>query len=421
MWVFDWAQIQRKRSDAMRSYVWALLVATSLILPAFDCKHVNPKPAPPPGSWLVLLCKASDAPQEPHPASYYLTLFDKNQRDLLFDYFDLTSNHTVDVSGSEVYGWFPMSVDSATIGPNARNNSKPVTRTQTARDCIASSLGGMAVQGFSVDTSKYAGVLTVINIPVDSGDTGEKAVVSNGEPDISFYEHEMIHTYGQANHSWRAARDTTSDHVWNHGTDAEYFDCLDMMSYLTCVRMFQTTGYGGQGPELQTAYRQNLKWFPTGRSMPAGYGLSTATLAPLSDPSKTGSLLVTIEVPGKGSYLVEYREATRFDRGIGPSGVVIRELRNNGITYLVVRQDGSIIWRKGEMFTDTANYLSINVDDIVPGKATVTINTVFSSGAVNAGEICGDKYHGQVRACPAGTQCMARRTGEIQTIDYFCL
>ncbi len=406
----------------MRSYAWVLLVAAvCLLLPAFNCQNVNTKPAPPPGSWLVLLCKASDAPQEPHPTSYYLTLFDKNQRDLLFDYFDLTSNHTIDVSGTEVYGWFPMSVDSATIGPNARNNSKPVTRAQTARDCIASSLGGMAVQGFTVDVSKYAGVLTIINIPVDSGDTGEKHVVSNGEPDISFYEHEMIHTYGQVNHSWRTGPDTSSDHVWAHGGDAEYGDCLDMMSYLTCVRMFQTTSYGGQGPELQAAYRGNLKWFPAGRSMSAGYGLSTVSLAPLGDPSKPGSLLATVEVPTRGSYLVEYREPTGFDRGIGSSGVVIRELRNNNITYLVVRQDGSITWSKGEMFTDVANYLSINVDDIVPGKATVTINTLYSGGAVSAGDICGDKYHGQVRSCPAGTQCKPRMGAEIQTIDYFCL
>src|ERR1700752_4327722 len=127
----------------MKSYTLvSLAIATSTLLVSSNCNRVNPKPAPPPGSWLVLLCKASDAPQEPHPPAYYLTLFDKNQRDLLFDYFDLTSNHTVDVSGSEVYGWFPMSVSSADIGPNVRNNAMPVTRAQTAKDCIASSLGG---------------------------------------------------------------------------------------------------------------------------------------------------------------------------------------------------------------------------------------------------------------------------------------
>jgi len=279
----------------------------------------------------------------------------------------------------------------------------------------------MAAQGFTVQPSKYAGVITIINIPVDSGDTGQHSVVSNGEPDLSFYEHEMTHTYGQINHSWRASPDTSSDHVWSHGGDIEYNDCLDMMSYLTCVIMFQTTSYGGQGPELQAAYRQNLKWFPAGRTTTVGYGLSTIALAPLGDPSKPGSLLATVEVPGKGSYLVEYREKTGLDRGFNSSGVVIRELRYNGKTYLVLRQNGNFSWSKGEMFTDAGNYLSINVDDIVPGKATVTINTVYSSGAANAGEICGDKYHGEVRSCPAGTQCQPRRTVPIQSIDYFCL
>ena len=407
----------------MRSYAWALLVvATSLLLASFNCNNVYSKPAPPPGSWLVLLCKASDAPQEPHPSSFYLTLFDKNQRDLLFDYFDLTSNHTLDVSATEVYGWFPMSVNTHDIAPDVRNNSTAVTRTQTAKDCIASSLGGMAAQGFSVDPSKYGGVLTIINVPVDSGDTGEKSVVSNGDPDLSFYEHEMIHTFGQENHSWRASADTSSDHVWDHGGDVEYNDCLDMMSYDTCVIMFQTPNNGGQGPELQSVYRQNLKWFPAGRSVAAtGIAPTTFTLAPLGDPSKPGPLVVTVEVPGKGAYLVEYRESVGFDRGFNSSAVIIRELRNNNITYLVTRQGGSFTWSKGEMFTDAGNYLSIHVDDIVPGKATVTINTVYSGGPVGAGEICGDKYHGVVRSCPAGTQCQAKRSGQIQSIDYFCL
>ena len=54
---------------------------------------------------------------------------------------------------------------------------------------------------------------------------------------------------------------------------------------------------------------------------------STIALAPLGDPSKPGSLLATVEVPGKGSYLVEYREKTGLDRGFNSSAVVIRELR----------------------------------------------------------------------------------------------
>jgi hypothetical protein len=73
------------------------------------------------------------------------------------------------------------------------------------------------------------------------------------------------------------------------------------------------------------------------------------------------------------------------------------------------------------MFTDSANYISINVDDISPDKATVTINTFFSAGAVGQGEICGDQYHGQVRACPSGTDCQPKRGQEIQTVDWFCL
>src|SRR5207249_703033 len=114
---------------------------------------------------------------EPHPVQFYKDLFSKNPPNLLFNYFDMASDHTVDVSHTEVFGWFSMMVNTDTISPAKRNNTTPVTRTQTAHDCTASALGGIAATGISVDPANFAGVITVINVPVDSGATGEKSVV----------------------------------------------------------------------------------------------------------------------------------------------------------------------------------------------------------------------------------------------------
>jgi hypothetical protein len=400
------------------------LIAASLVACALaaGCGG-QPEEAPAPGSWLALLCKASDAPSEPHPKSFYEGLFSKNEQDLLFDYFQAVSGGAVDVSGSRVYGWFDMPVDTATL--QTRKNGAPVTRAQTAQDCKSSAVAAIAATGTLVDPTKYAGVVEVINVPVDSGQAGADSVVANNV-EVSgpgFLEHEMLHVLG-LDHSWLAAADTSSDHVWARGDDAEYRDCWDMMSWLTCVYEFPTST-GPQGPELQGEYRQRLGWLPSDRievvSTAPGPATKTVSLAPISDPDRAGALLARIALPTRGHYAVEYREKSRFDRGIPGSAVVIREVRNNGITYLVQRQGGAIGWRTGEKFTDTGNFLSITVDDMGAGQATIRINTAFTSGPAAVGDLCGDKYRGEIANCPAGTDCRARKTGQLVSIDWFCL
>jgi hypothetical protein len=121
-----------------------------------------------------------------------------------------------------------------------------------------------------------------------------------------------------------------------------------------------------------------------------------------------------------GSYIVEYREPTRFDRGAPSSAVLVRETRYGGKTYLVQRQSGGPAWRKGDTFTDIGSFISVSVDDIVPGAATLTINTAYAGPVAQLGEKCGDKYVGVVRQCAGTLQCGARSSREIITIDYFC-
>jgi hypothetical protein len=232
-------------------YSRLLVAVLSITLFGTSCNPVTSVPPPQAGSWLVLLCKASDAPQEPHPVSYYEELFSKQQVDFLYTYFDVVSNHTLDVSGSQVFGWFTMSVNTATIAPDVRNNAMPVTRGQTANDCKAAALGGLGAKGLSVDPSNYSGVITVINVPTDPGEAGGKSVVVSYHPEgeIGFLAHEMLHVLG-LRHSNTAAVDVGSHHRWKNGGDEEYNDCWDMMSFRTCVFGFQTNR-GLQGPELQ--------------------------------------------------------------------------------------------------------------------------------------------------------------------------
>ena len=102
-------------------------------------------------------------------------------------------------------------------------------------------------------------------------------------------------------------------------------------------------------------------------------------------------------------------------------GSFIREQRNNNRTYIVRKRDDRMEWIAGEVFTDTANFTRISIDDIRPGRARITIRTDFSPTTPVAGSLCGDKFRGAVLPCPSGTTCNPRRTGQIVSTEYFCL
>ncbi len=230
------------------------------------------------------------------------------------------------------------------------------------------------------------------------------------------------------------ANDTSLDHGWNQGVDTVYNDCWDIMSFATCTYRFNTGIHGLQGPELQIAYRQKLGWVATARifTKDAADPLpSTVTMPPVSEPGRPGPLMARIEVPGGARYVVEYRVPTGFDRGVPNGAVVIRELRNDGLSYLVKRQNGKIGWAQGERFTDIGNFLSITVDAITSQSATITINPRFAATA-NLGDVCGNKYVGEVRPCAPGTTCGQKSSRScsgwwifsscttLVSTDYFC-
>jgi hypothetical protein len=421
---FSWVQATLARRNISR--VWRLRLLPVLVLSALAANCPGPTPTPPPkaGAWLVFLCQASDAPQEPHTVAFYQELFAKNQPDLLFDYFQKVSNGQIDLSGTEVYGWFKMTTNAATI--KLRNNTTSPNRTQTAQDCRAAGAAAFLASNKSIDPNNYAGFIAVINVWADVGQAGSRSIVANEFESASFYAHEMLHVYG-LEHSFTMADDLSADHVWQQGADKTYFDCWDMMSFNTCTFKFDTLNHFQAGPELEMAYREKLGWLPLPQvrifsKLGSDRTASTVTLAPVSEPNNPGPLLplmAKIETGGGARYVVEYRVPTGYDRAIPNSAVVIRELRNDGKTYLVTRQNKNIGWAQGEQFTDAGSFLSITVDAMTPQSATITINPVFATPA-KLGEVCGNNYVGAMRPCPAGSTCSPRISPPLITIDYFC-
>jgi hypothetical protein len=374
----------------------------------------------------VLLCQPSDDPAQPHPPAYYEALFAPGTPDLLWDYFHRTSGGRVDISGSRVLGWFRMNVDKATV--LARNNSTPVNRRQTAIDCRAAAVAGLAAQGLSIDMNRYVGVITAMNVYADSGQAGARDVVINHDHprvEVGFIVHEMLHVLGLP-HSFLGAAADTEAYAWQSAGITEYNDCMDMMSFRTCVLGFNSAR-GFQGPGLNAGYLDRLGWLAADRKLlmssgEAGRSVTLQSLSRAAPGAPPGLWMVRVGLYGGGAYLIEYREPVGLDRGASQAGIQIRQWLPAGRTVLVQKRNGSGSFLAGETFRDPANMLSIRIDALQPGQATITVDPSHPAGGLPAGARCGDRAVGQVQACVPGTECRSRRIpgGMLQTVDWYC-
>lgn len=411
---------------AARSKLLLVLAVASL---GASCPGPTPLPPPRAGAWLMFLCQASDNVSEPRAVPFYEELFAGNRNDLVTGFFRTMSGNSVDVAGTEVYGWFRMTVNTSALDPTRRNVTTTPGRAQTAQDCKSAGTAALLARGRQINPDLYAGFIAVVNVPVDAGQAG-RSVVANHAESASFYQHEMLHVMGMP-HSNRMANDLTTDHVWELGADKPYEDPWDIMSFRRFIYGNPAGNHDITGPELQAAYRQKLGWLPASRVFvkdTADRTPTTVTLVPVSEAFRPGPVMARVDVAGAGvSYVVEYRVPTGFDGGAPGSAVVVRELRSNGQTYLVSRQ-GAVMpygairdngFVTGERFTDIGHFLAIRVDAMNAQSATITIDPVFAPPA-RLGDICGNKFVGQIRACPASSVCDARRNPPLVTIDYFC-
>jgi hypothetical protein len=185
-------------------------------------------------------------------------------------------------------------------------------------------------------------------------------------------------------------------HTWSPGGDTEYGDCWDIMSAMGCVFTYDAPVYGVNGPELEAAYRNQLGWMPSDRIYTyPGSGKATVVLAPVSAPRLDGSLLAKIPVSGLGSYTVEFRRKTDWDRAVPHAAVLIHELRANvnvpykdrtgkrivdtSIRTFLVSRTNSAAWLPGQVFQDTGNKVRISIDSFNSTNATITISNDVST------------------------------------------
>jgi len=278
--------------------------------------------------WAILLCRFSDLAGEPQPPSYYAQLFTENGTGGVCDYWHTVSCGTLDLTGSQVFGWMTMSHTSSEVSqlvfPGDRGKL-----VQWGRD---------AAQANGLDLSPFRSVLVVQNFGVDHGAAGNGILIVHGNGSLCEYGficHEMGHGFGLP-HSWSANPDTV------------YGDGWDVMSFATTTFQFPIAFEGAAGAATVGLNGRNLEALgavPPGRTWtPPGPDFSGAvTLDPLNQPllGNHGDLIVKIPPtatrptrPTQSSYTVEFRRKAGWDQAIPQHAITIREIRTDGNSYL---------------------------------------------------------------------------------------
>ncbi|GGM58224.1 hypothetical protein GCM10011608_48970 [Micromonospora sonchi] len=308
--------------------------------------------------WSILLCRFSDRPATPQPASFFANFLTSTGAGTggVADYFTDQSGGRVSLAGSAVRGWYTMSW--------TLDQYRTIDRWTRIQRCVDTA----AANGYTVPAGHRIAVM--LNDWVDSGASGGRVLLDPGAWNVGFAAHEMLHGMGLG-HSF--SNDTTYQNAsWSQ--PGEYDDPWDEMSAMH-IYAFGTANYGTSAVGLNGPHRDELGWLPSNRifTMGAdGVGSRTISLAALETPAAAGPQLVRIPFnPGDlfNYYTVEYRRKTGWSAAIPADTVLLHEVRN-GTPYLLRTGAGG-----GPAQSLNADGVQISVNSRAGNNATVTITT----------------------------------------------
>ena len=275
---------------------------------------------------------------EPHDVAFIEDLFVHRGTGGLNDYWVTASLGSINLDGSEVFGW-------KTLG-------------QTQADYIAARPGRWdkvrgAIEAFGIDQADYSGVVAIFNAAV--GDAGAQGGVLAGPDNINvtFLAHETGHVLGLS-HSFDQSDRKNAD--WS--APGEYFDAYDIMSAMN-VSSRPDPRFGQSGPLLCAANQDHMGWLPADRvwtPAPNQSSVSDFDLVALGYPEVPGYLAARV-----GGYYVEFRTADGWDAGLSGPCVLIHAM--SGPNAVVVAQDRTHLvneWQPGQTFGPSDLEMAVN-------------------------------------------------------------
>ncbi|MGA7731066.1 MAG: hypothetical protein WCD37_07315 [Chloroflexia bacterium] len=318
--------------------------------------------------WAIVLCRFSDLPAVPRQPDYYRNLFTVNGTGGMCDYWRTVSCNTLDLTGSQVFGWFTMNHVSTELA----------AVTLPGHRKIPVQWGIEAAQANGVNLAPFRSILVVQNAGNTHGAAGNGILIIHRDPylcEFGFICHEMGHGFGLPD-SWAAGN-----------PDEEYGDGWDVMSWQTNTYNFLISFQDAAGRATVGLNARNLhalNAIPTGRLWsPAKADFSQQiTLDPLNQIiiGNHGFLIAAIPPGGtrpkranNSAFTIEFHQKAGWDQAIPEDAVIIHEIRDNGLSYLLPGVRGQFVAGQQFVTPDPKVYVRVMAIDHAIGTATVSL------------------------------------------------
>jgi hypothetical protein len=258
----------------------------------------------------------------------------------MVDFFRDMSHGRLDVSGSQIFGWFTLTQNRsvfagnvATPPPGQFNRNGLFNLCQQA----AQNNLGSPTNTLNVPLNTFDGVVVSMigNVDLWGGPPGVmNAFCDTLSLSPSPLGQEMGHGYGL-------------DHARQDGSDADYLDPWDVMSVYDSALMAPHDEWGTIGPALNAQCMRSRGWLDESRVWTPSSGAfdSVIQLRPLHRRDLTG--LLAAELPG--GYLVEYRAKERWDAKFDHSAVFVHTFADNH-SYVMRGVAGNFDLAAGDSF-----------------------------------------------------------------------
>lgn len=306
--------------------------------------------------WLVIKCKYKGTNDEPQTDAFYRDLFTSDGYENLVDYWRDISYGSWSLRGNKLNDtWYTMSVTLA--------EAKKLKRYQRVDKCREAS---------GLSSSGYAGVLAIVNKPIDCGEHAGRVLADPNCLNVTFAAHETGHAFGYKHSFDDSGR--IHEPAWP-SQPGEYYDHWDIMSAMD-VKSYNThLGVAG-GPEMNAPYKAKSSFIPAQRTktlIPDSYYWKYATveIAAINRPESFGALMVKIGTSSANYTAIEFRQVRDWDQGLPQDAVLVHQVKD-GVSYLQNWNNPDLT--KGESLS-ISGVASVTVQeiDVDRGTAKVTV------------------------------------------------
>ena len=317
--------------------------------------------------WAIILCRFNDILTIPQPRDYFVDLFTWNGTGGMCDYWRVVSCNTLDLTRSEVFGWFTMGHSTSELS----QLNFPGDRSKLVQ------WGIDAASANGVNLTPFKTVLVVQNYGQEHGAATNGIVIIQKNStlcEFGFICHEMGHGF-ELPHSYSA------------NPDMGYGDGWDLMSFPTTTFQFSINFRGTQGEATVGLNARNLEalnaipvrraWWKSDPDFSDRITLDPLNQTPIGNH---GFLIAKITPeatqpprPNGSSYTVEFRRKSGWDQNISQDAVLIHEIRSNGYSYLQPGKGEQFIGGQQFVTPDPKVFVKIVSIDHILGIAKIRI------------------------------------------------